>query len=119
MDSVCFEDDYPVTDWDQCRWWIGIEDGKDACYCGIKDMGGFWYLNRAGVMPAFRGRKMQQKMLQKRLRAAGTQPVITDTVASNTASNNNLIRAGFLMFNPQAPWKTDHPACIYWLKEGK
>lgn len=119
MDSICFDGDYPVTDWDQCTWWIGIEKGTDACYCAIKEINGFFYLNRAGVMPDFRGRGYQRKMLDKRLKFAGDRVVITDTVASNTASNNNLIRAGFLMFHPQTPWKTEHPACIYWRREGK
>ena len=118
MDSQLFHDDYPVTDWNQCIWFIGIENGVDVCYCGVKMYEDAAYLSRAGVMPMVQGRGYQSKMIKKRIeyaRKLGITRVVTDSVVSNTPSNNNLIKAGFKMFNPGLNgWKNVHPSLIYW-----
>jgi len=121
MDSQLFCDDYPVTDWADCKWFIGIENGVDVCYCGIKIFEDVAYLSRAGVMPTAQGKGYQSRMIKKRLeyaRKLGITRVVTDTVASNTASNNNLIKTGFRMYQPGLNgWKNPAPALIYWEKE--
>ena len=120
MDSEVLFGDYPVIDWRDCVWFIGIEDGKDVCYCGVRLWENVAYLSRAGVMPDFRGKGYQLRMIQKRLeyiKKQGITRVVTDTIASNTASNNNLIKAGFKMYDPgDNGWKNDHPSLIYWEK---
>jgi ribosomal protein S18 acetylase RimI-like enzyme len=118
MDSQLFPDDYPVVDWNQCVWFIGIENGVDVCYCGIKMYDNVAYLSRAGVMPGSQGRGFQRKMIKKRLEYARKNDVdriVTDTVVSNIASNNNLMKMGFRMYNPgDAGWKNPHDSLIYW-----
>ena len=120
MDSQLFHHDYPVVDWNECIWFIGIENGVDVCYCGVKMYDNVAYLSRAGVMPLARGKGYQKKMIDRRLdyvKKQGVTRVVTDTIAGNTASNNNLIRSGFKMYDPGANgWKTPHSSLIYWEK---
>ena len=118
MDSELFPDDYPVVDWDSAVWFIGISNGQDVCYCGIKLYEEMAYLNRAGVMPVARGKGYQKKMINKRVTFAkeqGIPCVVTDTVASNIPSNNNLIKTGFKMYDPGLyGWKEYGPSLVYW-----
>ena len=102
-----------------CYWWLA--------YCG-KDPVGFagmvpsrqWqnvgYLKRAGVLPAHRGRGLQLrffKVRERKARGVGWTHLIsecTDTVYSA----NNFIRAGYLLYEPKAPWA--FKTSMYWKK---
>lgn len=120
MDSQCFRPDHPVTDWEDCIWWVGVHKGSDVCYCAIKPYADDWYLSRVGVMKPWRGKGFQAKMLEKRIKAAqegGASGIITDTMTWNIWSANNLIKKGFILFSPEYPWKGNHDDVLYWRKE--
>lgn len=121
LDAAVFPGDYPIEGWVNATWWIGWEKGQIACYCGVKEVDGVAYLNRSGVLPKFRGQGFQRKMITKRLKWAVQNDLdcsITDTVMSNSASSNNLIRSGFLLFEPENPWACSETS-LYWRRDGK
>ena len=100
-----------TTDDAKCIWWIVKINEEVAGYCSLKkievdgQIGG--YLARAGVLPAFRGRGLQQKMIGVRLAEAksrGWPWVVTDTYKGNAASIASLQRMGFDEFKPNKPW---------------
>ena len=119
MDSVLFPGDVPIEGWEDITWWIGIEDGTPVCYCGVREYADYAYLNRAGVLPKFRGRGYQKRMIKTRLKWAKERGLssISDTSSWNIRSSNNLIKAGFKLFNPSIPW--NHEDQLYWKKEIK
>lgn len=80
-------------------WWVAEQSdqivGYGGLYLGIE---GQAWLVRAGVVPAFRGRNLQRKLIASRLRAArkaGVPAVDTYTHATNIASQRSLIACGF------------------------
>ena len=92
-------------------WWIVKINEEVAGYCSLKkievdgQIGG--YLARAGVLPAFRGHGLQQKMIGVRLAEAkkmGWPWVVTDTYKGNAASMASLKRMGFNEFKPNKSW---------------
>lgn len=100
------------------QWWLARSDGKDAGFCAIapsKQFRDCAYLSRAGVMPDYRGKGLQQRMIRLRLRWAKSQGyrcVVTDTVPSNLASSNSLISCGFKLYRPSKPWAAN--GALYW-----
>lgn len=100
-------------------WWVAFEGDRPAAFCGMYDSedANSGYLCRAGVLPAFRGRQLQRRMIDARVRKAkslGYTACHTDTIPGNPASSNNLIACGFRMFNPEDPWVG--PNACYWIK---
>jgi GNAT superfamily N-acetyltransferase len=103
-------------------WWWIIYDGKNpVAFCGMipttEDGRLAGYFIRAGVVEKARGKGLQTKLIKVRESKAkkqGIKLIITDTTA-NPYSSNNLIKAGFLMFNPKKPWGYD--STLYWKKE--
>ena len=75
------------------------------------------YLSRAGVLPAWRGQGLQRRLIALRERVArnkGFVWMISDTT-DNVPSSNNLIKAGYKLIEPSAPWaNTDS---LYWTKK--
>ncbi|MDM0006434.1 GNAT family N-acetyltransferase [Variovorax sp. J22G73] len=101
-------------------WWI-VWDGKEpVAFCGYRAAvtePNTAYLSRCGVLASHRGRGIQKKLLQVRLRrikALRFNSAISTTYL-NTVSANNLIRAGFRLYDPRAPWGS--PGTCYWRKE--
>lgn len=118
MDRLCFEagvdEEPPLT---SSRWWRVTVDGHSVAYCGARYLLGEQavYLSRAGVLPEYRGRGLQLAMVRARVRWArkvGARVVVTDTARSNPASSNTLIRAGFRLYLPEAPWREG--CTLYW-----
>lgn len=104
----------------QSAWWLATAPGGDSAgFCGVKaDTEGRWvYLIRAGVCEAYRGQGLQRRMIRVRLnwarRCTRAGAAITDTIPENTASSNNLIKAGFLLYTPAYPWAGDE-GVLYW-----
>jgi GNAT superfamily N-acetyltransferase len=124
MDGVCFPDDRRIkpTAKEGTRWWLVTADKHhDAGYAAMTpsvQWSDAVYLSRAGVMPAYRGHGLQRKLIRVRIaaaRRAGFQWAITDTSYDNNSSSNNLIREGFRLFAPSAPWGLFRG--LYWMKE--
>jgi GNAT superfamily N-acetyltransferase len=75
------------------------------------------YLSRAGVLPAWRGQGLQRRLIALRERLARRQGfvwMISDTT-DNVPSSNNLIKAGYKLIEPSAPWANSES--LYWSKK--
>lgn len=113
-----YDSDTPDT-----HWWIAHFGGLEfpAGFAGIRfdhthKMG---YLCRAGVLKAHRGAGVQLRLIKTRIsyaRSKGIRRLITDTVAGNYHSANNLIRAGFRLFNPAIPYDAGEGS-LFWTME--
>ncbi len=74
-----------------------------ACAGGRVLEHGPYYLSRATVDPAYRGRGIQKRLIRARIaraRRLGCPRVVTYTNAANVASGNALIRCGFKLAPP-------------------
>ena len=110
MDRAClpWERNGAPEQGDHVRWWAAEIDGDLAGYAAARFayscVGGL-YLSRAGVAVWARGGGIQRKMIRAREawgRRKGLHVAITD--ASGTASMINLIRCGYLPWDPDYPW---------------
>lgn len=115
-----FGDSAPPVETDYGFWWIVFDGKKPVGFAGIvpstlaADVG---YLKRAGVLPAYRGHGLQRRLLRVREAEAkrqGWSRVITDTFYGNIHSSNNLIKSGYVMFEPPLRW--GFKSGLYWTK---
>jgi GNAT superfamily N-acetyltransferase len=104
----CLPLDVPM-DTSEGWWWIVFDGELPVAFAGLTrsqaapESG---YLCRAGVLPSYRGRGLQSRLLKARERKArqlGLDALVTDTF-DNPPSSNNLIRAGFRLCNPPFPY---------------
>jgi len=115
-DAICFPDDYRIKPTAHETWWIDSNKG----YCGLSPSSQYRdsvYLCRAGVLPTERGKGLQRHYIHVRCshaRVRGYKYVLTDCTPDNIASCNNLIRSGFLLYNPSRPWALSRS--LYWYK---
>lgn len=101
-------------------WWVTKVDGVPSAYASatFASKFGYVYLSRAGVLPAFRGKKLHTKLLWTRLgwaASVGAHEVLTYTVPYNTPSQNNLIKVGFKTYTPEKRWAGTE--MVYWRLE--
>ncbi len=95
-------------------WWVAIHKKTIVAYCGCLYSEGICIFVRAWVHKGYRGFGVQRQMIQTRLRAAAVKKcktVITYTTYDNTHSANNLIKTGFLLYDPWYRWAGD---MLYW-----
>ncbi|MGJ7506779.1 GNAT family N-acetyltransferase [Variovorax sp. GT1P44] len=99
-------------------WWLAYDENNEpVAFAGMRaslseDDGA--YLSRCGVLPGHRGRGLQRRLLRARLsyaRRLEAKVVITTTYC-NPRSGNNLIKAGFSLYDPTAPWGSE--GTNYW-----
>jgi GNAT superfamily N-acetyltransferase len=108
-------------DYTSGAWWI-VWDGYEpvafaGCRWAITDPRAV-YLSRCGVLPSHRGQGLQKRLLAVRLRYAKERCAagrVISTTYLNTPSANNLIRAGFRLYDPESPWGS--VGTCYWTKE--
>jgi GNAT superfamily N-acetyltransferase len=102
-------------------WWIvwaGVEPIAFAGMRGATSEDHAIYFSRCGVLLPYRGMGIQRQLLARRLSAAkrfSYRACITTTIVSNTPSSNNLIRAGFRLYDPEAAWGGE--TTLYWRKD--
>lgn len=118
-----FGDSAPMLDFDYGAWWLVFrrDDPEPAGFGGIVpsdcDYGpGFAYLKRAGVVHDHRGHGLQRRLLRIReayARREGYHTILTET-RDNPQSANNLIKAGYQMWDPPTPWAL--AGSLYWRK---
>jgi GNAT superfamily N-acetyltransferase len=94
------------------HWWIALVDGEPAgfgCLAIVpypdKTVEGYHAI--AGVLPKFRGRRIQSRLIKRRESYAkrhGCMGCISYTAWFNRASANNLIREGYCLYKPQKDW---------------
>ena len=108
MDAECFPSDEPAKTTD-AAWWVVKWDGEPVAYAGAKFHlpDNCIFLCRCGVQAVARGHGLQRRLLLTRMAwgaANGARGAYTYTVPGNWASSNNLMRAGFRMFEPAYAW---------------
>lgn len=102
-------------------WWIVYDDTAPVGFAGLVQSTlapNVGYLKRSGVLPSHRGQGLQMRLLKAReayARRLGWASVISDTAFHNIHSSNNLIKAGYSMFEPPKRWAFAHG--LYWIKE--
>lgn len=106
MDRQLFPLDVP-PDFPSANWFVMREDDVLAGFCSWKMVEhagstvGFHY--RAGVMPTFRGRGLQKRMIEFReneMRKEHLKDAVTYTDADNAASMRSLLKCGYLPYTP-------------------
>ena len=121
LQLACLPQDDPIFPEDGW-WWLGYNLINDQPVAfGILEPSQQWldtaYLSRAGVLPAWRGKGLQRRLITLRERVArnkGFTWMISDTT-DNIPSSNNLIKCGYRLIEPSAPWaNTDS---LYWTKK--
>lgn len=111
-----YDKPYPI---DGGYWWIAYENDEPIGFGGVVQSvrwGDCGYLCRSGVVPYFRGRGIQKKLIKVRIahaKAIGWNWLVTDTT-DNPASANSLISCGFKVFEPSQKWAFKHS--LYWRK---
>jgi GNAT superfamily N-acetyltransferase len=103
-------------------WWIVWDGYEPVAFAGMRcslTAGSTAYLSRCGVMRSHRGQGLQKALLRRRLSLAKREGfgAAISTTYLNTASANNLIRAGFRLYDPDEPWGS--LGTCYWRKELK
>lgn len=92
----------------------------DVAFAGVRDLGeNVHLLTVSGVVKEARGYGLQRRLIHTRVQSAikrGGECVITYTMDWNTHSMNNLIKSGFLIYDPQYAW-VGRDGIIYWRKE--
>jgi GNAT superfamily N-acetyltransferase len=120
MDVRCFRNEIRYID-PGAQWWV-IRDGRGrpAGYAGLLHYErNTVFLCRSGILPEYRGRDLQQRLIRVRLRYGrkhGARLAITYTAYNNVASSNNLIASGFHMYDPSFAW-AGRDGVIYWQKK--
>lgn len=115
-----FVDGEPQGDYGDGYWWIAYFHGAPVAFAGIcefytdEDAG---YFSRVGVLKAHRGNGLQLRLmrcLEAKARRVGWKRIITDTRHA-VHSANNIIAAGYKLFEPTKPWHTLDT--LYWTKD--
>ena len=107
----------PAFDWG--HWWLAYHESDPVAFAGLVPstcVTNAGYLSRVGVLTKHCGRGLQLRLmraLEARARHNGWSLVVSDTT-ENLASANNFIRAGYRLYQPQAPWAW--PNSLYWQK---
>ena len=113
LDSHCFHAADPALERTaRTHWWVVGPATAPLAYASVRPSTRWAdcvYFARAGVAPEARGLGLQRRLVRARLRWAARNAymyAITDTLASNVQSANNLVREGFRVFWP-------HPANLW------
>lgn len=110
----------PLEKHEMGYYWVAYKDQASVGYCGMHVCKGSReldavFLSRAGVLPAHRGKGLGKKLISVRIRLArkiGMKCVITYTRPWNLSSANNLIHAGFTLYEPA--YKFGYEKDLYW-----
>jgi GNAT superfamily N-acetyltransferase len=122
FDRKLFPGDTPVTV-PGSLWWLAWARSTPVAFAGLRpcrspENAGTGFMCRVGVLPKYRGRGLQRRLIHTRLAAArrlGITHVVTYTLPSNPASGNSLKRAGFRLYWPDYQWAG--PRAIYWQRK--
>lgn len=92
-----------VSEWLVARTPRGVGVGFSGGYRHRTDAEDGFVITRQGVIPIYRGLRLQQRMIREtmaRARRAGIAEVWTYTTAGNIASANSFIACGFRLWTP-------------------
>ena len=117
MHDECFPADYRFVPKNGGDWWVAFLGKKEAGFIGFvpsNQGSGTAYLERVGVLPAFRGNGLQTRMTRTGLKAIRSKyrVIVTDCRPFNAPSANSLIRCGFRVYDPPVRWSLEN--AVYW-----
>src|SRR4051812_31737988 len=100
-------------------WWLAHHEDKAVAFAGAAPSTyarGSGYLSRVGVVRRHQGQGLQLRLMraiEARGRREGWRSIVSDTT-DNPASVNNFIKAGYRLYQPDAPWAWSNT--LYWRK---
>lgn len=110
LHKTIFGNTAPLYDFTKGYWWIAWEGKVAVGFCGLTharsrpDTG---YLARVGVLQEHRCKGLHKRFIRVRERHArriNLTHIITDTTSYNIRSFNNLIKAGYRIYEPEERW---------------
>ncbi len=119
LHRLTFFDGAAVPKFESGAWWIAYHDDDAIAFAGVvpsthaRNSG---YFCRVGVLRRHWGRGLQLRLMRAvevRARRLGWDSIVSDTT-DNPVSANNFIRAGYRLYEPDAPWAWSHT--LYWRK---
>jgi GNAT superfamily N-acetyltransferase len=119
LHRLTFLDGAAVPQFESGAWWIAYHDDDAVAFAGVvpsthaRNSG---YFCRVGVLRRHWGRGLQLRLMRAvevRARRLGWHSIVSDTT-DNPVSANNFIRAGYRLYEPDAPWAWSHT--LYWRK---
>lgn len=119
MQDHLLRDGDSVSTWrSDGTYWGAFEGNLMVAFAGLVPSAGWHgaaFFHCAGVMPMYRGRGLQKRMIRIRLAYARRHGMIgarTYTVLDNPASSRSLIACGFKLYRPENMWAGSH--VNYW-----
>lgn len=119
MDEICFPyDPRPLFGLRKNDCWIAYSHEKPIGYAsGCQYLGKYYFLNRVGVLPEYRGNNLQKDLIEERIERAKSidkvESIITYTSYENIPSIKNLKHCGFEVWeDPIKPFRK--PDFIEW-----
>jgi RimJ/RimL family protein N-acetyltransferase len=96
---------FPGCEWEfkeNRDWWVITIKNKIIAYCGSLYSDNVCLFVRAWVDKKYRGKGLQRKMINTRIKAAKNyaECIVTYCTPNNYSSANNLIKCKFLLHNP-------------------
>ena len=122
LHRLTFFDGASIPGFDHGHWWLAYHKTVPIAFAGVVPSTHVYnagYFCRVGVLRKYCGLGLQLRLmraLELRSRHNGWSSVVSDTT-DNLASANNFIRAGYRLYQPQAPWAW--PNSLYWRKSIK
>lgn len=95
--------------WENNYVWLAYVDDEVAGFATMKKISGmsYGYLERVAVLKKYRGKGIQKKLIDVRVkyaRSQGWKGVLTYTTPDNYPSVNSLMHRGFSMYWPEWCW---------------
>lgn len=118
LDNICFPDIAPPVFGPKPTYcWVVKLDLEIIAYAIAYKVRNSLYLSRAGVLPKYRGKKIQQQLISQRIEKAkdlGLAEVVTYTSKKNIASIKNLNACGLEQCDMPEWLKIDNSEFICW-----
>lgn len=120
LQKIALPADWPLVPDATNEWWIAWDGKKPVAFASLSKAADCAYLSRAGVIPKYRGKGIQKKLIAARVARARQQGwglAVSYTINSNAASINSLLSCGFKAYVPKKPWA--RRGVCYWRKKIK
>ena len=119
LHRLTFFDGASVPQFEFGAWWLAYHNDDAVAFAGVIPSthvrnGG--YFSRVGVLRRHWGRGLQLRLtraIEAKGRRIGWHSIVSDTT-DNPVSANNFIKAGYQLYEPDAPWAWSNT--LYWKK---
>lgn len=122
LEIETFSTDQPY-DLSKGYWWIVYCKDTPVGFAGLDECpDGTYFMSRAGVLPAHRGKGLHKRLITIRLAYAkrlGTHEVWTYVEDVNVASKNNLLAKGFKPYYTSVSPTSYNKRCTTWISLSK